>query len=180
MKNFKIGENFTIHCYKHDGMIHRTWDEAVLLATHKDYLVFGNRKSKVSNSDGRVWYTKEPAIIYYYKDKWYNSICQFKSNGIYYYCNIASPTIIEGRVIKYIDYDLDLRVFPDGTYKILDESEYEYHKKIMNYPKEIDIIVKEELKKLIQLCEKKEGPFNFEETKMYYEIYMNMLSKNKN
>ena len=47
MKNFKIGENFTIHCYKHDGTIHRTWDEAVLLATHKDYLVFGNRNLKL-------------------------------------------------------------------------------------------------------------------------------------
>ena len=92
MKNFKIGENFTIHCYKHDGTIHRTWDEAVLLATHKDYLVFGNRKSKVSNIDGRVWYTKEPAIIYYYKngkikeEYWYN-------NGKYH--RKYNPAIIE-------------------------------------------------------------------------------------
>ena len=44
-------------------------------------------------------------------------------------------------------------------YKILDEAEYEYHKKKMNYPKEIDTIVKEELKKLIKLYIKKDGAY---------------------
>lgn len=176
MKNMKIGDNYTIHCYKHDGTIHRSWDEAVLLDINKDYLVFGNKKAKVNNSDGRIWYTKEPAIIFFYKDKWYNVITQFKENGIYYYCNIATPTILEGKYIKYIDYDLDLRVFPDDTYKILDESEYEYHRKKMGYSDEIDIIVKQELKNLIQLYEKKEGPFNKDIVKKYYEKYMMILS----
>ena len=179
MRKIKIGDNFEIHCYKHNGVIHRSWDEAVLLDIHKDYLVFGNKRAKVNNSDGKVWYTKEPAIIYYYKNKWFNIICQFKKNGIYYYCNIASPTIIEGKVIKYIDYDLDLRVFPDGSYKVLDESEYEYHKKIMNYPKEIDIIVKDELRNLIKLCEDKKGPFDEIIIKKYYDMYMKFIG-NKN
>ena len=41
--------------------------------------------------------------------------------------------IIEENTIKYIDYDLDLRIFPKGDYKILDKLEYEYHKnKILN------------------------------------------------
>ena len=39
---------------------------------------------------------------------------------------MASPYIIDENVIKYIDYDLDLRVFPDGGYKILDYNEYKY------------------------------------------------------
>lgn len=179
MKNMRIGDNYTIHCYKHDESIHRSWDEAMLLDVCKDYLVFGNNKARVNNSDGRVWYTKEPAIIYYFKNKWYNVITQFKENGIYYYCNIASPTIIEGRVIKYIDYDLDLRVFPDGTYKVLDESEYEYHRKKMGYSKEIDIIVKQELKNLIKLYESGKGPFDKIEVKKYYDKYM-LLIGNKN
>lgn len=179
MKNMKIGENYTIHCYKHDGNIHRSWDKTMLIDINKDYLVFANSKSKVNNSDGRIWYTKEPAIIYYFKNKWYNIIAQFKENGIYYYCNIASPTILEGKVIKYIDYDLDLRVFPDDTYKILDESEYEYHKNKMCYSKEIDTIVKQELKNLIELYKSKQGPFDKSELNKYYEKYI-LLLKNKN
>ena len=37
---------------------------------------------------------------------------------------------------------LDLRVYPDGGYKILDTNEYNYHKKKMKYPDTIDKIVK--------------------------------------
>jgi len=178
MKNMKIGENYSIHCYKHNGKIHRTWDEAMLLDINKDYLVFANKRAKVSNSDGRIWHTKEPAIIYYFRNKWYNVIVQFKKTGVYYYCNIASPNILEGKVIKYIDYDLDLRGFPDGSYKILDESEYEYHKKLMNYSEEIDTIVKSELKSLIDLYNKKEGPFDKNTSEKYLEKYL-LLTGNK-
>ena len=179
MKNLKIGDIYTIHCYKHDGTIHRTWNKTMLIDINKDFLVFANEKSRVNNCDGRVWYTKEPAIIYYFKDKWYNVITQFKENGIYYYCNVASPTIIEGKTIKYIDYDLDLRVFPDDSYKILDESEYEYHKEKMNYPEEIDKIVKYELDNLIKLFKSKKGPFDKSEVKNYYDIYMKIIGNKK-
>ena len=177
MKNIKIGENFTIHCYKHNGEIHRSWDEAVVLGIHKDYLVFGNKKAKVNNSDGKIWYTKEPAIIFYYKNKWYNIICQFKTNGIYYYCNIASPTIIEGKVIKYIDYDLDLRVFPNGSFKILDRMEYKYHKKQMHYSNRLDFILKYELGNLIDMVRVREMPFDKETINKYYSKYVSLIKE---
>ena len=179
MKKMRIGDNYTIHCYKHDGHIYNSYEYSVLLDVKKDYIVLGNNKVKVTEEDGRIWYTKEPAIIYYYKNSWYNVIVQFKKNDIYYYCNIASPTIIEGKVIKYIDYDLDLRGFPDGSYKILDESEYEYHRNKMNYPNEIDIIVKQELKNLIKLYKKVEGPFDKQMALKYFEKFM-LLNGNKN
>ena len=51
MKNMKIGDNYTIHCYKHDGSIHRSWDEAILLDVSKEFLVFGNNHAMVNNSD---------------------------------------------------------------------------------------------------------------------------------
>lgn len=179
MEKIEKGTRLQIHSYKHNGSIHRSWDEAVFLNETEEYLIFGNYKTLVTEKDGRTWRTKEPAIIYFSKKNWFNIIGQLKPTGIYYYCNIASPFVIEQNTIKYIDYDLDLRVFQDGTYKILDKSEYEYHKKKMNYSKEIDIIVKQELKNLIKLYESKEGPFDFECVKKYFDKYMLLLS-NKN
>ena len=32
----KIGDKLQIHCYKHDGSLHRTWDEAVVLDIFDD------------------------------------------------------------------------------------------------------------------------------------------------
>ncbi len=166
-----IGKKYEIHGYKHDGKIHRAWDEAVLLEIHDDYLIFGNEKTKVTESDGRTWHTKEPAVLYFFKNHWYNIIGQYKKDGIYYYCNIASPFLIEEGTIKYIDYDLDLRVFPDGSFKVLDRGEYKYHKSIMNYSQEIDRILKEELTNLINKVRKKELAFKDGTVEKYYEKY---------
>ena len=149
MNEYKIGKKYIIHSYKHDGSIHRSWDEAVLLYYNDDYMVFGNERTLVTESDGRTWKTKEPAIIYFYKKNWFNVIGQCKKDGIYYYCNIASPFIIEDDTVKYIDYDLDLRVFPDNSFRVLDKGEYNYHKNKMNYSEKLDKILKSELSILI-------------------------------
>ena len=159
MENFEIGKRYEIHSYKHDGSIHRAWDEAILLEINDEYLIFGNERTKVIESDGRTWRTKEPAILYFFKDRWFNIIVQYKKNGIYYYCNMASPYIIEDNTIKYIDYDLDLRVFPDGSFKVLDRGEYKYHKQLMNYSEDIDFILKQELTELINMVRNKEMAF---------------------
>lgn len=171
MNKLEIGARYDIHCYKHDSNIHRYWDEAILLEINDRYLVFGNEKTRVIESDGRTWRTKEPAVMYFFKDQWYNVIGQLKSNGIYYYCNIASPYVIDGRTIKYIDYDLDLRVFPDGAFKVLDRGEYNYHKVKMKYSDDLDLILKSELTHLIEQARSKSGPFMPGKVNYYYEIY---------
>ena len=174
MDEYKKHEQFIIHSYKHNGNIHREWDEAVLLDDCGEYLVFGNNKTKVLESDGRSWRTKEPAIMFFYKKKWYNVIGQLKADGIYYYCNMASPFIIEDGAIKYIDYDLDLRVFPDGAFKVLDRGEYKYHSKKMHYPSSIDTILKEDLTDLIELVRNKKIPFDKGTIEYYYNVYNNL------
>ena len=167
-----------IQCYKHNGEIYRNWDETLILEANDDYLVCANNKARVTEIDGRKWTTKEPAILFFYKHKWFNIISQFKKNGIYYYCNIASPYVIEDGTIKYIDYDLDLRVFPDGTFRVLDKGEYEYHKEKMHYSKDIDCIVNRELNNLINLYKEKKGPFDEKYLQKYYNLYIEM-SKGK-
>ena len=146
----------------------------MLLEETDDYLVFFFFKTKVTEADGRSWNTKEPAILYFYKNRWFNIIGQFKKDGVYYYCNIASPYIIEDGAIKYIDYDLDLRVFPNGNYRVLDKGEYKYHKEKMNYPEEIDTILKRELDELIEMKKQEIHPFNLEEITDYKKKYNNL------
>ena len=95
MKQICIGDKYQIQCYKHNGKVHRAWDEAVVLAIEKDYIVFGNDRTQVIESSGNYWRTKEPAVMYFFKNKWFNIIAQMKKDGVYYYCNIASPFSIE-------------------------------------------------------------------------------------
>src|SRR5690625_7659560 len=90
------------------------------------------------DSDVRVWITREPAISYFSSEAWFNVIGMLRSDGIHYYCNLASPFLYENNMLKYIDYDLDLKVYPDMTYTLLDEDEFAEHKHEMNYKPEIE------------------------------------------
>ena len=171
MKKLCIGDKLQIQCYKHNGKIHRAWDEAVVLDIKKNYIVFGNNKTKVTEAEGNVWRTNEPAIMYFFKDKWFNIIAQLKKNGIYYYCNIATPFIIEDNTVKYIDYDLDLRIFPNGEYKILDQLEYQYHKRIMNYSNDLDFVLNNALEELIECYKDGSIMFDAKENKKYNQLY---------
>lgn len=169
-----------IQCYKHNKKIHRAWSEAVVLDVKKDYIVFGNNKTLVIESEGTTWKTKEPAIMYFFKNKWYNVIAQMKRDGIYYYCNIATPFIIEENTIKYIDYDLDLRIFPKGEYKILDKLEYQYHKKKMGYSDDLDKVINGAMDDLIKEYVNGAFMFNAKNNEEYLKLYLKCKEEAKN
>ena len=168
------GTKLQIQCYKHDGSIHRAWDEAVVLDVKKDHIVFGNNKTLVTEAEGNKWKTKEPAVMYFFKDKWFNIIAQLKKDGTYYYCNIATPFIIEENTIKYIDDDLDLRIFPTKEYKILDKMEYKYHKKLMEYSDELDVVINGAMDDLIKKYIEKVPMFNAKNNYEYEKVYNNI------
>lgn len=175
MKNeIKIGDKLEIHCYKHNGRLHQVCDEAIVLDIDDEKIVVANDHAKLTEADGRSYRAKEPAILIFYKKNWYNVIGQLKNFGLFYYCNIATPYIIDDNIIKYIDYDLDLRVFPDGGFKILDYNEYNYHKDLMHYPIEIQMIIKSELSNLINMKRKNEGPFKIGLIENYYKSYQKL------
>ena len=177
MEKLKKGDKLQIQCYKHDGKVHRCWDEAVLLDVKKDYMVFGNERTLVTEAQGNTWRTKEPAIMYFFKNRWYNIIVQLKKDGVTYYCNIASPYIIEDETIKYIDYDLDLRIFPNGSFKILDRQEYKYHKKKMNYSDNLDIAIRSALSELITDYQNGDNMFYLNTNLKYGEEYQRLRKK---
>ena len=174
----KVGDKLTIHCYKHNGKIDRISGEAIVLDETDEYLVCANNKVKLIENDGRSHRTKEIAILFFYKKEWYNILAQLKKYGLFYYCNIASPYIIYGNIIKYIDYDLDLRIFPDGTFKVLDKNEYRYHKITMRYSEEIDISVQDSRNKLIENKNINAFPCKKEVIEHYYKIYKDITDNN--
>lgn len=175
--NLKVGDTLVIHCYKHNGVIYESSRVAYILDIKDDYIVLGDENVLITKQDGRAWHTKGSAIMIFYTKRWFNVIAQFKDNGINYYCNIASPFIIENHVLKYIDYDLDLRVFSDGAFKILDRNEYNYHRKLMNYPKDINFIIKEELSSLIEMKKASVFPFERKGIEYYFNVFKNLKNK---
>jgi len=99
----KEGEFVTIQSYKHDGKLHRTWRDTMVLKTSEHSMIGVNDHTLVTESDGRRWVTREPAIVYFHKKYWFNVIAMIREKGVSYYCNLATPFLLDDEALKYID-----------------------------------------------------------------------------
>ncbi|MFD1850482.1 DUF402 domain-containing protein [Oceanobacillus bengalensis] len=168
----RAGSKIQIKSYKHNGQLHRVWQNSLVLRGTESVVVLANDKTQVTESDGRTWITREPAICYFHAKHWFNIIGMIRNDGIYYYCNISSPFVFDEEALKYIDYDLDLKVYPDMTYDVLDVDEYDEHKEQMNYPVVLDRILHNNINYLIRWVRQRKGPFSPEFIDNWYERYL--------
>ncbi len=175
MKNLKPGQFIEIHAYKHNGSHHRSWRRTMVIKQEENQVILGNYHAKVLEGDGRNWYTQEPAISFFKDDAFFNIIAMIKKDGIYFYCNIASPALYDNEGLKYIDNDLDIRVTPDFEYVILDEKEYKHHLRRFNYPQDLQQTLRETLDLLQQKILNQELPFNHDYIMALYEEYKNIF-----
>lgn len=162
-----------IICYKHDGSLHRVWHDGYILEESDDHIIIVNNRVDVIDGDGRKWRTREPAVCFFYKKKWFNIISMIRTTGIYYYCNLGSPYIIDEEGLKYIDYDLDVKVFPDDVILILDKDEYEENIQDMHYSEIIKEIIDYNFNLLLKSIKDKEVPFDKASVIKYYKDYIN-------
>jgi protein associated with RNAse G/E len=173
----KEGESFAIQSYKHDGSLHRTWRDTMVLKTSENEIIGCNDHTLVTESDGRRWLTREPAIIFFHKHYWFNVVAMIRENGVSYYCNLASPYVLDHEALKYIDYDLDVKVFPDGDRKLLDVDEYEVNSKRWHYSNATDKILKANVNVLVDWSDHHKGPFSKEYIDIWYNRYLELAHR---
>lgn len=149
----------------------------MVLKTTEHSLIGVNDHTLVTENDGRRWVTREPAIVYFHKKFWFNIIAMIREEGISYYCNIASPYVLDQEALKYIDYDLDVKVFTDGGKRLLDVEEYENHRRKMNYPTDLDYVLKENVKILVDWINNKKGPFSQAYIDIWYNRYLELKNR---
>lgn len=176
MDNLK-GTWIMIQAYKHNGELHRQWSHGYVIEDNDEYFILASIRASVIESDGRKWHTKEPAIFIFSKKEWFNVIAMLKEDGVCYYVNIASPTILDKGYLKYIDYDLDVKLYGDGSTKLLDVSEYHKHAKEQNYPDEIRAILTKSVDHTFELIKQKEFPFIDDDIKKFYNEFKKVANQ---
>jgi protein associated with RNAse G/E len=99
---------------------------------------------------------------YYWLDRWYNVFRFSDANGRLqnFYCNINQPPSFDGRILSYIDLDVDVLVAPDFSYKILDLDDFEENAKRYAYPDDVQANARRALVELTGLIESGAFPFN--------------------
>ncbi|GAK06013.1 cysteinyl-tRNA synthetase [Geomicrobium sp. JCM 19037] len=166
------GDTIEIRSYKHNGSLHRVWEQSTVLKSTSQEIIGGNDKIIVQEGSGHAWRTREPAIFYFHHQKWFNIIAMIRNDGIHYYCNIGTPCAYDSEALKYIDYDLDIKVYPDNSMQLLDEDEYEEHRKLMKYPFDIEQKVAEGVGELKSWIYQGKGPFQAQFVEQWYEQFL--------
>ncbi|MFX3631310.1 MAG: DUF402 domain-containing protein [Candidatus Pristimantibacillus sp.] len=169
-------QHYIIKSFKHDGHIHRTWQHNWLVPSerlaeeHRDesMLVLINRQTPIQEANGKLWVSRVPAVSFFVPGEWFNIVALLEDTGVRYYCNIASPPYIQGDVLTYIDYDLDVIRKADGSRQVVDQDEYEMHKIAYHYPKMVEDKVGEGLKSLLGRMDKGSSPFHEQQVRTYY------------
>jgi hypothetical protein len=67
-------------------------------------------------------------IEYFFSDRWYNI---FEIHSVHddhlkgWYCNIVQPAVFGTETIEQVDLALDVWINPDGSYRVLDQAEFD-------------------------------------------------------
>ena len=172
MKKKFIPQWICVQAYKHDESLHRQWSPGLIVEETSDFWAVASRSSLITEADGRRWLTKENAVFILFKKEWLNVICMFKEEGgICYYVNMASPTILDGGYLRYIDYDLDLKLYPDKLIKPLDEQEFLSNAKLYGYTPDLIAAVRKTFRNTRKLMEERKFPFDDQKIIELYNKY---------
>jgi protein associated with RNAse G/E len=153
----------TINSRKFDGVIHRSWKAELLEETDELYLLVGEFDEEVEHSKLGVIGRGTISYEYYWKNEWYNVFRFHEPGGELrnFYCNINRPPQLNGEVLDYVDLEIDILVWRDFSFEILDLDEYEETARKFNFPDEIKRKVEESLDKLLEMIKEKQFPFDF-------------------
>lgn len=170
MKNDNfLQEYINVQAYKHDGTLYRQWNNLKVIFENSKYIVLFPKKAKVSEINNKTWSFNNMGFWFFPKKELYNCLLTIRPDGNYYYFNMASKYIIEDNTIKYIDYDLDIKVYPKDTLRIVDREEFTKNRLKYKYPNKL-------VKSLYKVIEKIIG-YYYNDLEMFEAKNIQMLLK---
>lgn len=157
-----INQTVTINSRKYDQSIRRSWGCNLVKRNGPLFVFLGIFDEAVSHPD--LGYLERGTISYeyYWLDRWFNIFRFHEPDGTLrnFYCNISMPPIFSHSVLDYIDLDIDLLVWPDWSYQILDEIEHEENAQKFEYPPDVKSRAADALIELLELIKNRDLPLN--------------------
>jgi protein associated with RNAse G/E len=151
-----------VRALKHDGLEHRRWS-AKLRQQEASLIVLDAMFDREIEHDLLGTISQGTlSVEYYWLDRWYNVFRFLGPEGALrnFYCNINQPPDFDGRVLSYVDLDIDVLVQPDFSFRILDLDEFEQNAVRYRYPFELQNCARKALDELVERIENRKFPFS--------------------
>jgi len=157
-----LREQITVNSRKYDGKVRRTW--TCELAERSDQLIVlrGEFDSDVEHPGLGSIRRGTISYEYFWLTHWYNIFRFHEPEGTLrnYYCNVAIPPTFADGTLDYVDLDIDILVWPDGRYEVVDRDDFERNALKYGYSDEVRQRAEESVNELIGMIEKREFPFD--------------------
>ncbi len=152
-----------INSRKFDGEIHRSWKAELIEETSELYIFAGVFDFEVKHPKLGIIRPGTISYEYYWKNKWFNIFRFHEPEGSLrnFYCNVNQPPNFKNGVIDYIDLDIDVLVWKDFSFEILDLDEFEENILKYKYSKKLQDQVHSSLAEIINLLENRAFPFDY-------------------
>ncbi len=153
----------TVKSRKFDGSIHRQWDMRLKKSDGWFLELVGQFAAEINHPQLGVIRRGTISCEFFWMDKWFNVFRFHEPDGSprNFYCNVIMPPVLCGDVLNYIDLDVDIVVWKDFSYQVLDLDEFAENARRFDYPSEVHLKVKSVLEELIAMIEKRIFPFDY-------------------
>lgn len=161
--SLKVGDPIRIESYKYGNRFHRMWKESIVLKIDEP-IIIANCDAQVVEADGDEHIFPGLAICLFSKIDWFHTVILFdlENQVNKFYVDIASPYQLDERkkILRYVDYDLDLIAHPDLSYTWVDQEEYQRHSILYQYPEPVKERIAKEQIRLERRIEHRQHPFS--------------------
>ena len=150
----------TVNSLNYDNSVRKSWS-ATLVTNSDDRLVLeGVFDRDVVHPDLGLIESGTLSTEYFWFDRWYSIFKFLEPDRALrnYYCNVNMPPDFSGSTLNFVDLDLDVVVWPDNGFSVLDATEFKENARKFAYPEIIMKRTHSALEELITLIENGDLP----------------------
>ena len=161
MEESKLKDRVEVHVLKYDGTEHRSWPAFLSKRDGPLLVLDAVFDQKIEHDLLGTIALGTISTEYYWLDRWYNVFRFSDRDGTLksFYCNVNIPPSFDGRVLTYVDLDIDVLVKPDFSYQVLDLEDFDENARAYSYPSDVREHAPAALAELVQLIETRSFPF---------------------
>jgi len=151
-----------VRATKYDGSGLRTWTAQVLQQDGPLLVLDASFDREIQHDLLGTIASGTRSVEYYWLDRWYNVFRFAHESGQLrnYYCNINEPPVFDGRILSYVDLDIDILVEPNLSYLIVDLEDFERNASRFGYSQAVQTNARNALDELIELIKARSFPFD--------------------
>ncbi len=158
-----IGDEITVNSRRYDNTLKKSWKCRITDIESNALILVGEFVDSVTHPDLGIIEAGTISTEYFWLDRWYNIFRFDNPDGTFrnWYCNLCMPPTLGVNVLDYVDLEIDVLIWPDGRFQVLDEDEFAQNSRKFGYSAEVVRNTALALKELLELHRNMRSPFGW-------------------